>query len=62
MVAHRLDSRINQIGGGPDSTEGVESFLADEGSAATFRSCLTRSRAGLQGLRVPRGASTKSSG
>ncbi|MET7452958.1 crotonase/enoyl-CoA hydratase family protein [Streptomyces sp. NPDC005574] len=29
MAAHRLDSRImSQIGGGPDPTEGVESFLA----------------------------------
>jgi enoyl-CoA hydratase/carnithine racemase len=29
MTAHRLDSRImSQIGGGPDPTEGIESFLA----------------------------------
>ena len=29
MTAHRLDSRImSQIGGGPDSAEGIESFLA----------------------------------
>ncbi|MET7842581.1 crotonase/enoyl-CoA hydratase family protein [Streptomyces sp. NPDC005356] len=29
MAAHRLDSRImSQIGGGPDPTEGIESFLA----------------------------------
>ncbi|MEU3613299.1 crotonase/enoyl-CoA hydratase family protein [Streptomyces sp. NPDC006872] len=29
LTAHRLDSRImSQIGGGPDPTEGIESFLA----------------------------------